>query len=178
MLAGIGQVSVAKTELRRYLELILWTIYFTDHPREWKEFEKKGSGFARDVHRPISYAAHRELVHYLDYARELMHGELSGAVKESIDLIRQSSHVLNAAVHPGQLARTKGKLAPFESPSAQTLKEFARLQRDVFSGSCVLVAAFQISKFNSLNASAKAHFEWLLRPRLRKQIKTGPFGLL
>jgi hypothetical protein len=78
MLTAIGQASVAKADLRRYLELMLWTIYFTDHPIEWNEFQKQtAAGFARDQHKPISFSAHRELGHYLDYARELMESEPS-----------------------------------------------------------------------------------------------------
>src|ERR1035437_9618060 len=32
MLTAIGQGSIAGSEMRRFLELIFWTIYFTDHP--------------------------------------------------------------------------------------------------------------------------------------------------
>ena len=107
MLVAVGHASVAKAELRRYLELILWTIYFTDHPIEWREFEgKTGAGFARDPHKPISHAAHRELGYYVDYARELMEAESSGLARQSLDQLKQSNFKLNAAVHPGQLART------------------------------------------------------------------------
>jgi hypothetical protein len=38
MLTAIGQGAISKAELRRFLELIFWTIYFTDHPVEWSEF--------------------------------------------------------------------------------------------------------------------------------------------
>lgn len=178
MLVAIGQASAAKVELRRYLELVLWTIYFTDHPVEWQEFEgKSGKGFSRDPHKPISYAAHRELAHYFDYARELMESEASGLAKQSIDKLKQANYALNAAVHPGQLARTKGKLTPFEQPSVELMRDFAKLQRDVCSNTCLLLAAYRVSKFNNLPAVARAHFDWLVGSALRKAVRSGPFGL-
>jgi hypothetical protein len=178
MLAAIGQTSAAKAELRRYLELVLWIIYFSDHLIEWKEFEgKSGKGFTRDPHKPISFAAHRELAHYFDYARELMEGETSGLAKQSIDNLKQANYKLNAAVHPGQLARTKGKLAPFDQPSEDSMRDFAKLQRDVCSNTCLLLAAYRVSKFNNLPAIARAHFDWLVGSALRKAVRSGPFGL-
>jgi len=38
LLVGSGQSSVAEAELRRFVELILWVVYFTDHPVEWRNF--------------------------------------------------------------------------------------------------------------------------------------------
>ena len=79
LLVAAGQESVATVELRRFVELLLWTIYFTDHPIEWHEFKTSTSGaFESDSRKPIAHAAHRELGHFVSYVRELMSGEPSG----------------------------------------------------------------------------------------------------
>src|SRR5271170_3029244 len=38
LLMAAGQSSVIKVELRRYMELTLWSIYFSHHPIEWQNF--------------------------------------------------------------------------------------------------------------------------------------------
>ena len=178
MLSAIGQTSVAKAELRRFLELFFRTIYFTDHAVEWKEFQKQsGTGFARDQHKPISFSAHRELGYYFDYAKELMEGEPSGLGVDSLDRLREINHRLNAVVHPGHLAITKGKAAPFEIPNSKLLREFSKLDRAVFSNSCIILAAYRRTRFDVLNASSKAQFDWLVGAKTRKMIRSGPFGL-
>ena len=178
MLMAIGQGAIAKAELRRFLELLLWTIYFTDHPVEWSVFNSESnSGFARDQHQPITYAAHRELGYYVDYARERMESEPSGLAIQSLNELKQASHQLNAAVHAGQLARTKGKSTPFESPEQKLLQDFGKLQRAVFSNSCILFAAYRRAQFGVLNAAARTEFDWLVGTKLRKQIRSGTFGI-
>ena len=178
MLTAIGQGTIAKAELRRFLELLFWTIYFTDHPVEWSEFKSETSGgFARDQHQPIAHAAHRELGYYLDYTKELMESEPSGLAGHSLNELRQASHHLNAAVHAGQLARAKGKSAPFEKPEPKFLQDFGKLQRTVFSRSCVVFAAYRAARFGALSAAARTEFDWLVGAKLRKQIRSGPFGL-
>lgn len=178
MLTAIGQGTIAKAELRRFLELLFWTIYFTDHPVEWSVFKSQsGTGFARDQHQPIAYAAHRELGYYVDYARERMESEPSGLGTQSLNELKQVSHQLNAAVHAGQLARAKGKSAPFESPEQKLLQDFGKFQRAVFSNSCILFAAYRRAQFGALNAAARTEFDWLVGTKLRKQIRSGLFGL-
>jgi hypothetical protein len=178
MLSAIGQTSVAKAELRRFLELLFWTVFFTDHAVEWKEFQKQsGSGFARDQHKPISFSAHRELGYYFDYARELMEAEPSGLATDSLDRLREVSHRLNAAFHPGHLAIAKERAAPFEKPNAELLREFAKLHRAVFSNSCIIFAAYRRARFDVLDASSRAQFDWLVGAKARKRIRSGPFGL-
>ena len=178
LLAGSGQEAVAMVELRRFLELMCWTVYFSDHPVEWRCFEAATeSGFSQDARKPISYAAHRELGYYVEYARELMNSEASGLGIAAIDGIRQVSRELNAAVHAGQVARTTTKRAPHDDISDASLRKFGNVQRRVFANCCILLAAYRRTQFDRLNAAARAHFDWLVGPRVRKQVRQGPFGL-
>ena len=177
-LVALGQISAAEGELRRFLELVLWTVYFTDHPREWSEFQgKSNKGFSRDPRSPISYAAHREFGFYLDYARELMEGEPSGLGTRAVNEIKQTIYKLNATIHPGTLARDGAKVAPFDDLSDDRLRRFSNLQCSTLSNACLLLAAYRKVRFNNFPAGSRAHFDWLIKTTNRKQIKAGPFGL-
>jgi hypothetical protein len=176
MLAGLGQASLGAAEMRRFVELTLWTVYFTDHPVEWRSFGQ--GGFSRDVRKPISYAARRELTHYFDYARELMSAEPSGLGTKAIDMMKQLTQDLNAAVHPGELAQSVRRIPPHEEVSDAALRRFNRLQQPVFANCCLLLAAYRRREFDRFNAAARAHFDRLVGPTLRRAVRRGPFGLV
>ncbi|HET9305301.1 MAG TPA: hypothetical protein VFO46_04675 [Candidatus Sulfotelmatobacter sp.] len=177
-LVGIGQASVAETELRRFVELILWAIYFTDHPVEWQQFiGKTGGGFSQDARKPISYAAHRELGSYVEYADELMQPEPSGLGVIAVDSIKQVVKQLNAAVHAGRLARKIGRVPPHDEMTEAALRDFSKIQRSTFSGCALLLAAYRRAKFDKLNAVSRAYFDWLIGAKLRRAVRKGPFGL-
>ena len=178
LLVSVGQKSVGVVELRRFVELTFWAIYFTDHSIEWHSFETDASsGFSRDIRKPISYAARRELAHYVEYARELMGSEPSGVGTIAVDGLKQASHELNTSVHAGELATTAVKIVPHEGVSDHDLRGFAKLQRRVFANCCLLLAAFRSSTFHRFDVASRAHFDWLVGPTIRKQIRQGPFGL-
>jgi hypothetical protein len=178
MLASIGQMSLGTVELRRFLELTVWTVYFTDHPVEWRSFiGRSNAGFSQDVRKPISYAARRELAHYIEYARELMSAEPSGLGTKAVDAIKQLTHDLNAAVHAGELAQSVKRIPPHEEVSRIVLQKFRRLQQRVFSNCCLLLAAYRRQQFDRLSATARAHFDWLVGAKLRREVRRGPFGL-
>jgi hypothetical protein len=178
MLVSVGQITLATVELRRFLEIMVMTIYFTDHPVEWRSLQQTlNFGFSRDTGKPIFHAARRELAYYIDYARELMSSEPSGVSVKAVDSLRQISHSLNPAVHAGELVRFVNRVPPHEKLSEANLWEFKKLQQSVFSNSCILLAAYRRKQFNRLNATARAHFDWLVGTKTRKEIRSGPFGL-
>lgn len=177
-LVGVGQSSVAEAELRRFVELILWAIYFTDHPIEWRNFVGATSqGFSQDARKPISYAAHRELGFYIEYALELMESEPSGLGTIALENIKQGVRRLNAAVHAGRLARTAGKVPPHDEITESALRNFCKIQRPTFANCAVLLAAYRRSTFDKLDAMSRAYFDWLVGAKLRRDVRKGPFGL-
>ncbi|MGA2102679.1 MAG: hypothetical protein ABSG34_16345, partial [Candidatus Sulfotelmatobacter sp.] len=140
LLVSVGQSSVATGELRRFVELILWTIYFTDHPVEWRKFlENKTKGFSQDQRKPIAHAAHRQLNSYLEYAEELMAEDPSGLGSESVKGIRQAVWELNAAIHAGRIARESRSIPPHDDISDKALRTFLKIERATFSNCCVLL---------------------------------------
>lgn len=178
LLVSVGQSSVGDAELRRFTELTLWTVYFTDHPIEWRTFnEKTGGGFSQDARRPISYSAYRQPHFYLEYALELMEREPSGLGTKALNGVDQALGKLNAAVHAGRLARATNRIPPHDEVTEPALRNFARLHRQTFSNCVLLLAAYRRSRFDRLNAVARAHFDWLIGPNLKREVRKGPFGL-
>jgi hypothetical protein len=178
LLVSVGQSSAADAELRRFTELALWTVYFTDHPIEWRAFNQKtGGGFSQDARRPISYSAYRQLRFYLEYAFELMEQEPSGLGAKALNGVDQALSRLNAAVHAGRLARATNRIPPHDDVTEPALRSFARLHRLTFSNCILLLAAYRRARFDHLNAVARAHFDWLIGPNLKREVRKGPFGL-
>jgi hypothetical protein len=178
LLVSIGQSSIATAELRRFVELILWTLYFTDHRVEWRKFlENKAKGFAQDQRKPIAHAAHRQLNAYIDYAEELMEDEPSGLGSVAVSGMRSAVRDLNAAVHAGRIARESQTIPPHDDMSEKALRGFLRIERAVFSNCCILVSAFRREKFNKLSAISRSYFDVLVAPAIRKKVRSGPFGL-
>jgi hypothetical protein len=178
LLVAARQCSVAYVEMRRLVELALWTVYFTDHRVEWATFKASPeTGLSRDVENPIGFCAFREAAFYLNYAKQRMTAEPSGLGKEAVASIRQNQARLNRATHPGDVARAQARVPPFGSSSPQTLEAFAKLQRCVFADICMVMAAFLRKRFDVLPAMHRAHFDWLIGSRRSKQVRSGPFGL-
>ena len=177
-IVAVRQPLVATIDLRRFLELVFWTIYFTDHPIEWKRFQTNPSkGFSRDLDKPISFCARRPLNFYINYAKEYMTNEPSGLSQKSIQKLRAIKEELNATVHPSYIAKSQSRIPPVDSVSDTSLKEFIRTQRCVFSQASILLAAFNRKKFDLFQPIYRAHFDWLVGPATRKRIRKGPFGL-
>lgn len=178
LLVSIGQTSVASGELRRFVELIFWTVYFTDHSVEWSKFlQNRTKGFAQDGRHPITYAAHRQLNSYIEYADELMESEPSGLGAASVNEIKQAVWELNASVHAGRIARESLRVPPHDDVSEASLRAFLKIERRIFSNCCVLVSAYRRGRFNSLNAISRSYFDWLVGQKVRQKIRAGPFGL-
>jgi len=178
LLVALGQVSVAVIELRRFLELSIWSIFFTHHPIEWEHFRgKKGVGFTRDLRKPIAYAAHRDLNSYIEYASEYMELEPSGFALKALAQLESDKRLLNSAVHAGDIARSPISNVPVDSLNEPALATFAKLQRRLFTHSIILAAAFNRGKFDVLTPEARAYWQWLLGVELQKKIRASDFGI-
>lgn len=178
LLAAAGQTSVATVELRRFVELGFWIVYFTDHPVEWASFEATpAAGMFSALDQPIRYCAHRGLKFYLDYAAELLAAEPSGLGLEAVTTIRGVKDELNAVVHPGKLSISPGRIPPFEGIADAELRRFGNLQQKVLGNVCLILGAVFRKKFDRLPAMHRAQFDRLVGVKIAKQIRSGPFGL-
>jgi hypothetical protein len=178
LIVATRQLSLARIELRRFVELVLWTIYFSEHPVEWQSFQASPDrGFAKSLDEPISYCAHREITFYLSYAKERIQQEPSGLAKEAIDSLRKLHGRLSAFVHPAHIAGASSRIPPFEDISPDALKTFVDIQRPVLAQACILLAACNRKRFDRLPPMHRAHFDWLIGTTLEKRLRSGHFGL-
>ncbi|MBP6865702.1 MAG: hypothetical protein KBC32_10625 [Candidatus Didemnitutus sp.] len=169
-------MSEAFVDLRRFTELIMWNIYFTDHPVEWREF-LENAGFSRDIERPISFCAHRELGFYLAYAKELLEREPSGLAAESLEGLQAAVRELNKHAHGATLAaltRREDVLTPRSDADAKALCDQASR---VFTHATVVLCAVHRKRFDKLGAAPRAYFDFLVGAPLAKKIRAGQFGL-
>jgi len=177
VLVSLGQISAAQAELRRLLELVAWSVYFTDHRREWDEFTSVASkGFTQNQRTPIAYAAHREASFYLEYMDELMLLDDSGAAKQAVETLKQVHYQLNSVIHPGGLARG-APAPPFDNVDDGILDRFSRLLREALSNSALILCAFRRERFSRMPAGPRDHLSHLLSTQKRKAISKGNFGL-
>jgi hypothetical protein len=178
LLVCARQLGPARIELRRFMELVVWEVYFREHPVEWEKFSSNPThGFTRDEKDPIEYCAHRELEYYLNYAKSRVADEPSKVAGPAVEELRLLKGKLNEAVHPGAGAGTTGRVTPLDAIEEPTLREFSDLQRSVFKNACIVIASVRRNAFDRLPAMHRAHFDWLVGDQLAKRIRSGPFGL-
>lgn len=178
LLFAAGQNAAFTAELRRTAELVLWAIYFTDHPVEWWAFQhEQAGGFFRDQRQPIRYAAFRDLAFYAGYAEELMKRDPSGLGREGTKRIRDAVATMNSWIHPGHAAAARGHASILDAPDTGSARSLASLAKQALSGECLLLAAFRWGRFGMLGPAPRAHFDWLVGSHMRKRSRAGPVGI-
>jgi hypothetical protein len=175
----MGQALAFQLFLRQLIELTFWTIFFSDHPREWDEFcTSPNAGYCRTLENPISYLAHRELGFYVNYAREYFQSEPSAEAIKAIEALDRLRAVLNAVIHPGSIAISLDlKNSVIDKISTEDLDKLSLLQRECLANASLLICAFSVKKFNHFSASARAHFDDLIGKTRAKKLRSGAFGL-
>jgi hypothetical protein len=178
MLILLGQSWVAKAELRRFMELTLWSVFFTHHPVEWEHFiGKRGAGHSKDMRKPIAFAAHRDMNSFAEYALEYMEAEPSGIASAAIRALSDDKKSLHGAVHAGQVARSPLTNLPTDDLTEAELRKLSGLFKRIFSHCVTILCAFDRASFDRLPAGPRAHFDWLVGEATQKNIRGGIFGL-
>jgi len=178
LLVAVGQLPASHNELRRFMEIVLWCIYFTDHPIEWQSFSNDPSrGFAKDILTPITFCAFRERAFYNNYAEELFRRESSGIAAAAAKELAVSYNELNADVHAAHAATSSNLKASWDSLTNAELAALAKKQRSVCANACIVLAAFFRTKFENLPPVHRAWFDWLVGSNTAKRIRSGKFGL-
>ncbi len=179
LLLACRQVSLSYVELRRFVELAVWYVYFKEHPVEWEEFaENPSRGFLRDVDKPVSYCAHREIAWYLAYTRERFKNESSGLAVSAVNALSKHYAELSAQVHAASGTLPRLTLAePFDKVDQEQLSRFRKSQKAVFANGALLVAALKPKRLGKLGANERSWFDWLIGKRDSRRLRGGPFGL-
>jgi hypothetical protein len=178
LLVSVRQLGSAKIELRRFMELTFWSIYFEEHPVEWERFKSNPThGFTKDEKDPVEYCAHRELEYYVNYAKSRVGDEPSRLAGIAVDQLRILKGRLNEAVHPGSSTALASRNVPLDPIDEISLRGFCDLQRAVFSNTCLLMGALQRNRFDKLPPMYRAYFDWLMGKVLAKKIRSAAFGI-
>ena len=178
LLVAVGQLPACHNELRRFIEVVVWCIYFTDHPIEWQSFSGEPSrGFARDIATPLTFCAFRERAFYSNYAEELFIRESSGVAAVAAKELSVSYNELNADVHAAHIATTTSLKPAWDSPTNTELSSLAKRHRSICANACVVLAAYFRQRFDKLPPVHRAWFDWLVGSNVTKKLRSGQFGL-
>ncbi len=177
-LVCVRQYSLVNVELRRFIECIIWYVYFSDHPVEWEVFKgDPGRSWETKKEKPIETAANAPINYYLRYVQERFAGEPSGLARSGIDLFRNEYSKLSTYIHGGTPA-IQGSLAlTFDREDPQQHEEMRKGCYKIFKNGCILVAALKSHLLQNLNTTDRGHFDKLVSPSTAKKIRQKPFGL-
>lgn len=165
-------------ELRRFLEITFWNVYFHEHPVEWRKFRSNPvSGYSRDLELPIAFCAHRELGFFVNYARERLGSEPSGLGVKAVDELQIAIRALNARVHAAALAGSDRREIKFRVCSAAEAKIAGEQAHHVFCAAAIVLCAVHRVRFNRLGPAERSYFDQLVGTKDAKRIRSGSFGL-
>jgi hypothetical protein len=178
LLVAVGQLPACHNELRRFIEVVVWCIYFTDHPIEWSSFsDDPDHGFVKDASTPITYCAFRERAFYNNYAEELFKRESSGIATTAAKELARNYGELNAKVHAAHAITTTGLKPAWDSLTGSQINSLSAANRSVCANACAVLAAYFRRRMDKMPPVHRAWFDWLVGPTVAKNIRSGPFGL-
>lgn len=171
-----GQLEPARLVLRQLIELVFWTVYFSEHPVEWASFEANPVQGMKDAG-PISHAAHREPAFYRAYAKERFGGEPSGLAESAANELAREYGNLSMVVHAGPRSLIRGLGLALEEPASNELGGFRKVHRSICASTCIVLCASNKAQFDRLPPVHRAWFDWLIGTTRSKVLRSGPFGL-
>lgn len=180
MLVALGQLGLTYVELRRFVELICWFVYFRHHPVEWDEFlAGTTKGLSTQMDDPIAYCARRETSFYLRYAKSLFRPEVSGVCAPAVRVLAEQYTTLHRFAHAATAAasRVSWLRLPTDPMSRKNLSDLARKQRKVFSSGCIAAFGVVPNALGRLDAVERAWFDWLIGAENSKGLRGSEFGM-
>lgn len=178
-LVCIRQYSLVSVELRRFIECILWYVYFADHPVEWEMFKgNPGRSWKKKIEKPIETAANAPTNYYLRYSEERMVGEPTGLATAAVGVFRNEYDILSIYIH-GATPAIDGSLAlTYDREDPKQHEELKKRCYKIFKSGCIIIAALKITLLENLNTTDRNYFDKLVSPSTARKIREQPFGLL
>lgn len=177
LLAASRQRSLARVDLRRFIELVTWYAYFSEHPIEWMEFQSNPkTGFVRTLETPISYCAHRERLFYTNYVKERFGFDSSRLVVNANENLNKAYAELSFDVHAASHALKSTSFGSvLEIKSDDHDRDLQKIAKSVMASGCLVVAAVRPSKIHGLGPVERGWFDWLIGKEEAKKIRAGKF---
>lgn len=174
---AIGLEEAALTEMRRLMEGVVLSLYYSDHPVEYERMARDPStAIVKGIDRPISFCAHREPTFYFNYVKDRMSDESSGQGKAAVDVLATQYRECSVVVHAkaASLDRRPLRLVHMD---ARVRESVAKRHRIISSAVCILVSARWTAAFGKLGPVQRAWFDWLVGTQRAKAIRGAQFGL-
>jgi hypothetical protein len=179
LLSMIRQLSLVRVELRRLIECVQWSVYFSEHPVEREVFEKNpGRGWASKPDAlPIEAAASADIGMFFRYAKERLVADPSGLGVAAATTLHVEYGNISGDVHAARGA-VGGTLAlafdPYDGESAAATRD----QIHRIFGPCVLLrVAADPRLLGRLDAINRDWFDWLVGKEAARTIRGEPFGI-
>lgn len=178
LLILMSQSQAAEVELRRVIELMFQTFYFSDHPVEWDMLVRQPQrSIQHERDNPIAGNAYREPSYYRLYAKERFAAEPSGIAAKSIDRLGVEYGNLSSAAHAPAATDSRAIRPVVENLSGYVLGRFSSRFKMICADVCAVASAFSPTQFDALQPVYRAWYDWLLGPEIAKKVRSGKFGL-
>jgi len=176
LLIAFGQISLARMEVRRFVESASRFPYFLEHPVEWNRvLSDPEVGTARDDNDPIGWCAARDQRWYVNYIK-MRFTDKSGLIKTSIDAYLRLYKELSTDIHVTKDASQHLQIADaIDVPKPNELKEFRESQRAAYKAGLITALAATPKQLNKLTAIERSWFDWLLGAADSKAVSGGAF---
>jgi len=176
LLLAFGQISLARMELRRFLESASRFPYFLEHPVEWhRVLSDPEVGTARDDSDPIGWCAAREQRWYVNYIKERF-PDSSGLIKWSVETYLRLYKDMSTDIHVTKDASLRLQIADaIELPASKEIKQFRESQRAAYKAGLLTALAVKPKTLNRLTAIERAWFDWILGATDSKLVSGGLF---
>ena len=176
LLVAFGQISLARMEVRRFVESVSRFPYFLEHPVEWNRvLSDPEVGTARDDSDPIGWCAARDQRWYVNYIK-VRFPDKSGLIKASIDAYLRLYKEMSTDIHVTKDASQNLQIADaIEIPKPTELKEFRESQRAAYKAGLITALAANPKQLNKLTAIERSWFDWLLGAIDSKSVSGGTF---
>jgi hypothetical protein len=175
-LLAFGQISLARIELRRFLESVSRYPYFYEHPVEWQRvLSDPEVGTLKDDSDPIGWCAARDQKWYVNYIR-VRFPDKSGLISSSLEVYNRLYRDMSSHVHVTKESAVKFRIADVvEEPAPTELRKFRESQRMVYAAGLITSLAVKPSMLNKLTAVERSWLDWLLGSANSKAIAGGSF---
>ena len=175
-LIAFGQLSLARIELRRFLESVSRYPYFSEHPIEWNRVLSDSElGTVKDDSDPIAWCAARDQRWYVNYIK-VRFPDKSELIKSSIEVYSRLYKEMSSHVHVTKETATRLRISEvIETPTSAELKQFRESQRAMYKAGLITALAVKPAALNKLPAVERAWFDWLLGVGDSKLVAGGLF---
>ena len=180
ILSAVRQISLARVELRRMIECVIWFVYFIDHEVEFADFQRNPTRSWDDRSKtPIAAAASAEIGFFFRYASERLSTGNCPRLVESVSRLKTAYATLSTEVHAARgSVGASATLSQAHDPYNDRIAAKVRDEIDqVMTEAVLLVAGTDMNLIGGLSAIDRAWLDWLIGDDAAKAMRALTLGL-